>query len=190
MRSPFPAVFAILAVVLSASAMQAQPQIATLITPANGASNIDPTYPIQFTWTSVSDEQAYYLYVGTTLGGKDVVNSGETQQTSWSAYVGPGAGGKRRVGISPTTAEFSPDPRVVRCPGQLWNLCLPVRTADGPDHDQQCRYASYNHSAKYVRLGAGNRSVERMVRNLAGAIRDEHVHLQESHVLSRVQPSG
>jgi hypothetical protein len=76
-------------IVASAPAAQAQVQIATLITPANGASNIDPTNPVQFTWTSVSDEQCYYLYVGTTLGGKDVVNSGETQLTSWSAYVGP-----------------------------------------------------------------------------------------------------
>ncbi|MGC2108076.1 MAG: hypothetical protein WA655_01075 [Candidatus Korobacteraceae bacterium] len=72
-----------------ASLLQAQPQIAVLLTPPNGASDVDPTFPIQFTWTSVSGAQAYYLYVGTTLGANDVVNSGETLLTSWSAYVGP-----------------------------------------------------------------------------------------------------
>jgi hypothetical protein len=61
--------------------------IARLITPANGASGIDPTLPVQFTWNAVPSEQAYYLYVGTTPGSNNVVNSGETQQTSWTATL-------------------------------------------------------------------------------------------------------
>ncbi len=75
--------------VASASLLPAQIQIATLTTPANGATNVDPTFPVAFAWTSVADEQAYYLYVGTTLGAKDIVNSGETQVTSWNATISP-----------------------------------------------------------------------------------------------------
>ena len=78
-----------LPLVASASLAVAQVQIATLIAPANGASNVDPTFPIVFVWTSVSDEQAYYLYVGTSRGAKDLVNSGETQLTRWSAAIPP-----------------------------------------------------------------------------------------------------
>src|SRR5206468_708945 len=37
--------------------------------------------PIQ--WTSVPGAQAYYLYIGSTSGAKDLVNSGEIQQTSY-----------------------------------------------------------------------------------------------------------
>jgi hypothetical protein len=69
------------------STLPAQIQIASLITPANGATNVNPMVPVQFAWTAVSDEQTYYLYVGTALGLNNVVNSGETQLTSWSAYV-------------------------------------------------------------------------------------------------------
>ena len=38
------------------------------------------TLPIQ--WTSVPSAQAYYLYVGSTVGAKDLVDSREIQQTS------------------------------------------------------------------------------------------------------------
>jgi uncharacterized repeat protein (TIGR03803 family) len=54
---------------------------ATFITPANHATNVDLTQP--FTWTSVAGVQAYYLYVGTSVGAKDLVNTGEIQQTSY-----------------------------------------------------------------------------------------------------------
>jgi Bacterial Ig-like domain (group 3) len=54
---------------------------ATFITPANHATNVDLTQP--FTWTSVSGAQAYYLYVGTSVGAKNLVNTGEIQQTSY-----------------------------------------------------------------------------------------------------------
>ena len=56
-------------------------RVATLLYPANGATGIDLTQP--FTWTSVPGAQAYYLYVGTSAGGKDLVNTGEIQQTSY-----------------------------------------------------------------------------------------------------------
>jgi hypothetical protein len=59
------------------------PLKANLTYPVDAAVNADLSKPIQ--WTSVAEVQAYYLYVGTTLGAKDLVNTGETQQTSWLA---------------------------------------------------------------------------------------------------------
>ena len=60
---------------------------ATLIYPANGAAGVDGSLP--FRWTSVSGVQAYYLYVGTAVGAKDIVNSFETQLTSYPPKVLP-----------------------------------------------------------------------------------------------------
>lgn len=61
---------------------------AVLITPANGASEVDLTEIT--TWTPVATAQAYYLYVGTSPGARDVIDSGETQQTSYSGARWPG----------------------------------------------------------------------------------------------------
>jgi hypothetical protein len=36
-------------------------------------------------WTTVPNVQAYYLYVGTTLGAKDLVKTGETWRMDWPA---------------------------------------------------------------------------------------------------------
>jgi uncharacterized repeat protein (TIGR03803 family) len=54
---------------------------ATFINPATNGANVDPTQPL--TWTSVTGVQAYYLYVGSTLGAKDIVSTGEIHQTSY-----------------------------------------------------------------------------------------------------------
>src|SRR5204863_10075148 len=61
----------------------AQANTATVTYPANGAVNVDVLQPIQ--WTTIQNVQAYYLYVGTSLGAKDLVNTGETPQTSYLA---------------------------------------------------------------------------------------------------------
>ena len=58
----------------------ARAQTSTLITPANGA--VTYSNGVNFTWNSVSGALTYYLYVGTSVGAKDVVNSGETTATS------------------------------------------------------------------------------------------------------------
>jgi hypothetical protein len=60
----------------------ALPGPARVITPANGSTNVPLSQPI--TWTVSSGAQSYYLYVGTTPGAKDVIDSGETAATSWS----------------------------------------------------------------------------------------------------------
>jgi hypothetical protein len=60
----------------------ARPPIATLTYPANGATNV--SQPITFQWTSVPNVQWYYLYVGTALGLKDVVDTYGTLQTSYT----------------------------------------------------------------------------------------------------------
>src|SRR5262249_4382693 len=54
---------------------------ATIINPANGATDVDRAVPM--TWTSVPNVQAYYLNIGTTLGGADLIDSGETLETSY-----------------------------------------------------------------------------------------------------------
>ena len=54
-----------------------------ILYPTNGAVNADLSQPIQ--WTSVAHVQAYYLYVGTTRGAKDLVDTGEILQTSYLA---------------------------------------------------------------------------------------------------------
>src|SRR5713101_3979978 len=61
---------------------------ASLTYPANGAVNANMSQPI--TWTTVANVQAYYLYVGTTAGAKDLVNTGAIQSTSYLASGLPG----------------------------------------------------------------------------------------------------
>jgi len=63
-----------------AAPLHAQSLAATITSPANGAIGADLSQPIQ--WTTVANAQAYYLYVGTTPGASDVIDSGEIQQTS------------------------------------------------------------------------------------------------------------
>ena len=78
--------FALIAVVLALSpppSASAQTVTSVLTYPKNLAANVDLLQPIQ--WTSVDKVQAYYLYVGSTPGAKDLVNSGSTLQTSWLA---------------------------------------------------------------------------------------------------------
>jgi hypothetical protein len=63
------------------SSVLAQSPTATTLYPTNGAMNADLSQPIQ--WTSVANVQAYYIYVGTTRGTKDLVATGEILQTSY-----------------------------------------------------------------------------------------------------------
>jgi hypothetical protein len=63
--------------------IDAQTLTSVLTYPANLATNADMTQPFQ--WTAVPNVQAYYLYVGTSVGAKDLVNTGEVQQTSYMA---------------------------------------------------------------------------------------------------------
>ena len=54
--------------------------------PLQGATNVDTSQP--FTWSTAPGAEAYYLMVGTTQGGYDLVNSGELA-TSVSSYSVP-----------------------------------------------------------------------------------------------------
>lgn len=55
---------------------------ATLIHPADGAVAIDQNALLA--WTKVDGADAYYLYVGSTPGAKDLLDSGETRSTTFS----------------------------------------------------------------------------------------------------------
>src|SRR4051812_6265306 len=50
--------------------------------PTNGAQNVDTAKA--FSWTSVAGVQTYYLYVGTSQGAKDLVDTGGISSTSYS----------------------------------------------------------------------------------------------------------
>ncbi|MBV9083685.1 MAG: hypothetical protein JOZ62_13480, partial [Acidobacteriaceae bacterium] len=56
--------------------------------PLDRSTNIDPATSVS--WTSVAGAQAYYLYVGTSIGAKDVYESGETLLTTvWPSNLQP-----------------------------------------------------------------------------------------------------
>jgi hypothetical protein len=61
--------------------IQTVPLVASLTYPPDGAVDVDMSVPLQ--WTAVDRPDAYYLYVGTTRGAKDLVNTGETKATSY-----------------------------------------------------------------------------------------------------------
>src|ERR1051326_7015903 len=54
--------------------------IARLISPKDGATNVDPVS--RLSWSSVTDAQAYFVYVGSAPGLMDVYGSGEIPSTS------------------------------------------------------------------------------------------------------------
>ena len=56
--------------------------ISVLAAPLNGQQNVPAN--MTFQWTASPGAQAYYLYVGTTRGAKDVVNTGHIQATSYT----------------------------------------------------------------------------------------------------------
>ncbi|MBV9819723.1 MAG: hypothetical protein JOZ07_15430 [Solirubrobacterales bacterium] len=59
----------------------AAPSHATFTSVQNGATTVDTSQPL--TWSSVPSAQAYYLYVGTSQGSDDLVNSGAISATSY-----------------------------------------------------------------------------------------------------------
>src|SRR5204863_10142551 len=62
--------------------------VATLTSPLNGSTTVIMTLPLQ--WTTVVGAQAYQLYLGSTLGAKDLVDTGQIQPTSYLATSLPG----------------------------------------------------------------------------------------------------
>ena len=62
--------------------------VSTLIYPADHAVDVDQSLP--FRWTAVDNAQAYYLYVGSTPGAKDLVESFEITSTTYLPAKAPG----------------------------------------------------------------------------------------------------
>lgn len=58
------------------------PPPAVFIHPKDGAKDADLSRKLE--WTAVDEAQAYYLYVGTSAGSKDLVDSSEIQGTSYA----------------------------------------------------------------------------------------------------------
>jgi hypothetical protein len=59
---------------------------ATFVYPTNGSTNVETSKA--FTWSRVPDAQAYYVYVGSTEDGKDLVDSGALS-ASITSYLAP-----------------------------------------------------------------------------------------------------
>ena len=68
----------------------AQAQGPSFVYPVDGATNVDTSQPVR--WTSVPNAQAYTLWVGSTCGGSDLVNTGEIQTTSYLTSNLPAGG--------------------------------------------------------------------------------------------------
>ena len=62
-------------------------QSAVLLSPANGASNLDPAVPVSVSWTPIPNGTYFMLYLGRSVGGKDVYNSGQITATSASVQL-------------------------------------------------------------------------------------------------------
>jgi hypothetical protein len=78
----------VLTLVALGACAQAQAQtISQFVYPTDGAANVDLTQ--HFSWTSVASAEKYYLYVGTAVGLKDLVDTGEITATSWPACGAP-----------------------------------------------------------------------------------------------------
>jgi hypothetical protein len=67
----------------------APPTPASLTSPSVGSA-LFSTSPVTFSWTAVPSATVYYLYVGTALGAKDVINSGEIKVTQLNRTLLPG----------------------------------------------------------------------------------------------------
>jgi hypothetical protein len=76
-----------LAAIAAPRMAQAASLTATFTYPTNGDTTVNMSTPIQ--WTTVGGAQAYYLYLGSTLGANNLANSGELQQTSYVALNVP-----------------------------------------------------------------------------------------------------
>jgi hypothetical protein len=107
---------------LAAPPAESQTMTAALTYPANGSIGADMTLPFQ--WTAVAGAQCYYLYVGTTPGAKDVIDTGEIAVTSYQAPLLPAgrtlyvrlwtyAGGVWRYVDSTFTAALVRTPRML-----------------------------------------------------------------------------
>jgi hypothetical protein len=76
-----------LAAIAAPRMAQAASLTATFTYPTDGATTVNMSTPIQ--WTTIAGAQAYYLYLGSTLGANNLANSGELQQTSYVALNVP-----------------------------------------------------------------------------------------------------
>ncbi len=82
---------------------------AQILSPANGAGNVDPSLPVAISWASVPDAVSYFLYVGTSLGANDVYSSGETQATSLSVPLQPNTSYYLRIWTRKASGWYSTD---------------------------------------------------------------------------------
>src|SRR5262249_37512288 len=122
--------------------------LAHLITPTNGATNV-PLNQL-FTWNTVSGAQAYYLYIGTTLGAKDVWSSGSTLATS--ATVPGLVNGKlyyARMWTQKGGAWFTVDTTFTTLPGPA-QIIFPPNGATNVDTNLTATWTTVGNAQSYA----------------------------------------
>ena len=149
------------------SSVLAQSPTAMILYPTNGAVNVDLSQPIQ--WTSVAHVQAYYLYVGTTRGAKDLVDTGEMLQTSYLVAQLPASQTiYARIWTKVTGAwrytdsSFSVSPQYVS-PVLKATLIYPLNGAVNADLSQPIRWTSVAHAQAYYLYVGTTRGAKNLV---------------------------
>lgn len=137
------------------STFQAVARPATFVYPRDGAQYVDSR--IAFSWTAVAEAQAYYLKIGTTLGGNDILNSGvlTTQATSYqvSKILPPGQTLYGRISTEINDRWWSSDISFVALPRPATFL-YPTNGADGVDTRQPFRWTSVTGAdGYYLKIG-------------------------------------
>lgn len=115
------------------------PQVAHLITPGEGATNVDPF--ASFSWNSVPDAQAYYLKVGTKSGVFDVHNSSVLPADKTSRLV-PGL-----IGSQTYYATLS-----TKINGVFYPVSSTFQTAPQPLPDPDVLHTTAQNQTQAVRM--------------------------------------
>ena len=139
----------IVAISVWALSAQAQsPDVASLTTPVNGASGIDPTYPVTFSWAPVSDALTYYLYVGTSVGAEDIYDSYEVQTTSLMVRLGPARTYYARLWTNTASGWYYTDSSFTTANG-IASLITPANGTSGLDPLVQFTWCSIPDALTY-----------------------------------------
>jgi hypothetical protein len=127
-----------------------QSSVATITSPADGATDIDASVPAQITWTSVADAEAYYLYVGTSAGANDVYDGGETQATAALVRLRPSTTYHARIWTKKSSGWYYSDSSFQTDAG-IARLTFPADQAINiePSIPVQFRWTSVTTAAAY-----------------------------------------
>jgi hypothetical protein len=120
--------------------------IARLLTPAGGT--LDPTDPVQFTWTSVPDALTYFLKIGTTVSGTEIYSSNETKATMSMVRLPPSTTVYVRLWTKKTTGWFYTENVLTTGTGRA-RLLTPLGPDIDPTFPVQFTWTSVSNAVSY-----------------------------------------